>query len=203
MRKTKLAISLAVIGAAILFAGNYDVYAGGGTSPWPINTNVPKKSTTWTGNLVITAEIANISGSPAPGLPADVYPTLGGLYQDVIVKISFFVRLENSSKGYATFSGLAKYDEVDSQGKVTGTYYLFYVPTHYGSGLIGAALNKFLTEKVYLNLPPGGYSNGALTSVTNGVYNVDTQLKLDQYGRQNFQPETPLYFNADITVATW
>ena len=199
MRKRKLAISLVVIGAAILFAGNYDVYAGAGTNPWPIGS-APRRSTKWTGTLVITGEIANVSGLPAPGLPADAAPTISDQYKDFIVKIEFFVRLQNSRLGYATFSGLAKYEEPQQVGT---QYYLFYVLTDYASGRIGEALTKFLTERVYPNLPRGPYNNGVLTSLTNSTTNVDIQLRLDPYGRESLQPETPLYYNADITVATW
>lgn len=67
--KTKLAISFLVVAAAILFAGNNDLYAGGGTNPWGTGT-APRGSTTWTGTLVITGQIANV-----PGLPPDAMPT--------------------------------------------------------------------------------------------------------------------------------
>ena len=193
MRKTNLAISLMVIGAAILFVGNYDVYAGGNVpNPWGTGT-APKGSTTWTGTLVITGEIANVPGLPAPYLPTDATPTVSTQYKDLIVKIGFFVRLENSKKGYATFSGLAR----DIEG-----YYFFYALSDYANGRIGEALNKFLNDKVYPHLPGGPY-NGVLTGVTNDVTNVGAQLRLDPVsGRESLQPETPLYFNSNITVAT-
>ncbi|OGW52294.1 MAG: hypothetical protein A2Y81_04320 [Nitrospirae bacterium RBG_13_43_8] len=199
MRKTKTVISFVVIVVAILFAGNYDVYAGAGVpNPWGI-LPAPKGSTSWTGTLVITGQIANVSGLTA-GLPADAAPvplppTTG--YKDQIIKIEFFVRLENSKRGYATFSGLAKYEEVGKE------YYLFYALGDYANGRIGEALNKFLNDKVYPNLPGGPY-NGVLTGVTDDVTNVDIQLQVVdlQTGKQNLQAETPLYFNAKITVAT-
>ncbi len=199
MRKAKLAISLVVIGMVILFLGSNNLYAGGGTTPWPLGL-APKGSTIWTGTLVITGQIANVPGLPAPYLPSasDVRPTIttdgsgGYTYIDQIVKVEFFVRLENSKKGFATFSGLAR----DSEG-----YYFFYALTDYANGRIGEALNKFLTDKVYPNLPGGPYT-GVLTDVANDVTNVGTQLRLNQYGQASLQPETPLYFNAKITVAT-
>ncbi len=192
MTKTKLAISLVVIGVVILFAGNHDVYAGGNVpNPWGLQL-APKGSTTWTGTLVITGQIANVPGLPAPYLPSDATPTVNAQFMDQLVKIEFFVRLENSKKGYATFSGLAR----DNDG-----YYFFYALSDYANGRIGEALNKFLTDKVYPNLPGGPYT-GVLTDVVNDVTNVGTQLRLNQYGQPSLQPETPLYFNANITVAT-
>jgi len=192
MRKTKIAISFLVVAVAILFAGNNDLYAGAGVpNPWG-KLPAPKGSTTWTGTLVITGQIANVPGFPVPGLPNDATPAVSPGYKDLIVKIEFFVRLENSKKGYATFSGLAK----DNNG-----YYFFYALGDYASGRIGEALNKFLAEKVYPNLPGGSYT-GVLTDVTEDKTNVDLQLQLDQYGRESLQPETPLYLNAKITVAT-
>jgi hypothetical protein len=193
MWKTKLAIFLVVIGVAILFVGNNDLYAGAGATPWPIGT-APKKSTTWTGTLVITGQIANVPGLPAPYLPSDAVPTVSTQYKDLIVKIEFFVRLENSRLGYATFSGLAR----DNDG-----YYFFYALSDYANGRIGEALNNFLVNTVNPKLPGGPYPNIVLTSVTNDVTNVGTQLRLDQYGRESLQPETPLYLNANITVATY
>ena len=192
MRKTKLAMSLLVIGAAILFAGNNDLYAGGNVpNPWGIQS-APKGSTIWTGTLVVTGQIANVPGLPAPYLPTDATPTINSAYMDQLVKIEFFVRLENSKLGYFTFSGLAR--DIDG-------YYFFYALSDYASGRIGEALNKFLTDKVYPFLP-GGAGKGVLTGVTNDVSNVGTQLRINQYGQASLQPETPLYFNADITVAT-
>ncbi len=192
MAKTKLAISLVVIAAAFLFVGNNDLYAGGNvTNPWGLQP-APKGSTMWTGTLVITGQIANVPGLPAPYLPSDATPTVNAQFMDQLVKIEFFVRLENSKKGYATFSGLAR----DNDG-----YYFFYALSDYANGRIGEALNKFLTDKVYPNLPGGPYT-GVLTDVVNDVTNVGTQLRLNQYGQPSLQPETPLYFNANITVAT-
>jgi hypothetical protein len=193
MRKIKLVISFLVIAVVILFAGSNDLYAGAGVAnPWG-TLPAPKGSTTWTGTLVITGQIANVPGLPAPYLPTDAAPTISTQYKDLIVKIEFFVRLENSKLGYATFSGLAR----DNDG-----YYFFYALSDYANGRIGEALNRFLTEKVYANLA-GGFQQGVLTAVTNDVSNVDTQLRLDQFGRESLQPETPLYFNANITVATY
>lgn len=192
MKKTKLAISFLVIGAAILIVGNNDVYGWGGVpNPWGI-LPAPKGSTTWTGTLVITGQIANVPGLPAPGLPNDATPAVSPGFKDLILKMEFFVRLENSKKGYRTFSGLAKDD---------GGYYFFYALGDYANGRIGVALNKFLNDKVYPHLPGGPYQ-GVLTDVTDSVTNVDLQLQLDQYGRESLQPETPLYFNGKITVAT-
>lgn len=193
MRKTKLAVSCLVIAVAILLAGSGDLYAGGGvTNPWGI-LPAPRVSTLWTGTLVITVQIANVPGLPAPYLPSDAAPTISSQYKDLIVKIEFFVRLENTKKGYATFSGLAR----DNDG-----YYFFYALSDYANGRIGEALNKFLNDKVYPNLPGGPYS-GVLAGLTNDVTNVDTQLRVDPVsGRENLQPETPLYLNANITVAT-
>jgi len=198
MRKTKLAIFLVVIGAAILFVGN-DLYAGAGATPWPIGA-APRKHTNWTGTLVITAEIANVPGLPTPYLPTGVTPTIvpngsgGYIYIDQLVKIQFFLRLENSRLGYATSSGLAR----DNAG-----YYFFYVLSDYASGRIGEALQNFLVHTVNPNLPGGPYSNIVLTSLTNDVTNVGTQLRVNQYGQPSLQPESPLYLNADVTVATW
>ena len=195
MTKTKLAIFLVVIGVAILFAANNDLYAGAGATPWPIGT-APKKSTTWTGTLVITGEIANVPGLPAPYLPADATPTPPSTgYRDLLVKIEFFVRLQNSSLGYATFSGLAR----DNEG-----YYFFYALSDYANGRIGEALQNFLVKTVNPNLPGGPYPNIVLTSLINDVQNVGTQLRINQQtGQESLQPESPLYLNANITVGTW
>jgi hypothetical protein len=192
MRKMKLAVSFLVIAVAILFAGNNDLYAGGGTTPWPIS-ETPRGSTTWTGTLVITGQIANVPGLPAPGLPSDSRPLVSDQYKDLIVKIEFFVRLENSKKGFGTFSGLGK----DNEG-----YYLFYAIGDYGPGRIGEALMRFLNEKVKGYLPGGPYTDIFLTGLTEDKSNVGDQLQLVG-GRENLQPETPLYLNAKITVATY
>ncbi len=194
MRKTNIAISFLVVAVAIVFAGNYDAHGYGGVpNPWGIVSPAPR-GTTWTGTLVITGQIANVPGLPAPGLPDGATPANSPGYKDLIVKVEFFVRLENSKKGYATFSGLAKDN---------GGYYFFYALGDYANGRIGEALNKFLTDKVYPNLPGGPYSGGALTGLTEDITNVDLQLRLDQYGRESLQPETPLYLNAKITVVTF
>jgi hypothetical protein len=120
-----------------------------------------------------------------------VFPETG--YTDPVVKIQFFVRLENSRLGYATFSGLAKYEEPQQVGT---QYYLFYVLTDYASGRIGEALNRFLNEKVYPNVPKPN-SGGALTGLTDDQTNVDIQLG------SGLQAGTPLYLNAKITVVTF
>lgn len=197
MSKMRLAVCFLVIAVAILFAGSNDLYAGSGTNPWAPGI-APKGSTIWTGTLVITGQIANVPGMPAPYLPPDVTPTIttdgsgGYTYIDQIVKIEFFVRLHNSKLGSASFSGLAR----DAEG-----YYFFYALTDYANGRIGEALKRFLEEKVYPNLPGGPYT-GVLTGVTEGDQNVGAQLRTDASGRQHLQPETPLFLNADITVAT-
>jgi hypothetical protein len=202
MRKTKIAISLVVIGAVLLFAGNYDTYAGANVpDPW-FKGVAPKGSTTWTGTLVITGEIANVPGLPAPGLPPDAEPTISAQYKDLIVKIQFFVRLENSKKGVATFSGLGK-ELYPPNAQIQQTYYYYYALGDYANGRIGKALQNFLNNQVYPNLPGGPWQGGVLTSVTNDQTNVDTQLELDGNGRESLQPETPLYLNAAITVATY
>jgi len=186
MRKTKIAISFVVIAVAILFAGNEDLYAGAGVAnPWGIVSPAPR-GTQWTGSLVITGQIVDVPGLPG-GLPADaapVPPETG--YTDQIVKIEFFVRLEHN-KLDATFSGLG----IDNNG-----YYLFYALADYASGRIGEALNRFLKEKVYPNLPKP-YSGGALTGLTDDITNVDIQLS------RGLQAGTPLYLNANITVVTF
>ena len=197
MRKTKTVISFVVIVVAILFAGNYDVYAGAGVpNPWGFSS-APRGSTTWTGTLVITAQIADVPGLMA-GLPTDAVPADPIVFKDQIVKIEFFVRLENSKKGSATFSGLAKNIVTDSSG-IKHTYYLFYAIGDFLSGRIGEALNRFLANKVYPNLPGGPY-NGALTGLTEDTQNVELQLQVVGGG---LQAETPLYLNAKITVATF
>jgi len=186
MRKTQIAISFVVIAVAILFAGNNDLYAGGGVeNPWGIVSPAPP-GTKWTGSLVITAQIADVPGLPG-GLPAGaapVPPETG--YLDPVVKIQFFVRLEHRLLD-ATFSGLA----IDNNG-----YYLFYPLADYASGRIGEALNRFLNEKVYPNLPKPN-SGGVLTGLTDDQTNVDIQLG------SGLQAGTPLYLNAKITVVTF
>jgi len=189
MRNTKLTISFLIISLTILFAGYNDLYAGAGVfNPWGIVSPAPK-GTQWKGSLVITAQFVDVPGLPA-GLPPDAAPVPSESgYIDQIVKIGFYVRLQRKDL-YATFSGLA----VDNQG-----YYLFYPLADYANGRIGEALNKFLKEKVYPNLPfltkpPTG---GVLTSFTDDQTNVDTQL-----GR-GLQAGTPLYLNANITVITF
>jgi hypothetical protein len=188
MRKTKIAISFLVIAVAILFAGNQDLYAGAGVpNPWGIVSPAPP-GTKWTGNLVITGQLADVPGLPG-GLSPDAQPLdpcVTGC-NDQVVKIQFFVRLENKRQGFATFSGLAK----DQNG-----YYLFYPLADYGSGRIGDMLNKFLNDKVYPNLPGGPYARGVITDLSDDVTNVDTQLC------RGLQAETPLYLNANITVVT-
>lgn len=187
MRKTKIAVSFVVIVVAILFAGNEDLYAGAGVpNPWGIVSPAPR-GTQWKGSLVITAQIVDVPGLPG-GLPADaapVPPETG--FTDQIVKIEFFVRLEHGLLPDTTFSGLA----IDNNG-----YYLFYALADYASGRIGEALNRFLNEKVYPNLPKPN-SGGVLTGLTDDQTNVDIQL-----GR-GLQAGTPLYLNAKITVVTF
>jgi hypothetical protein len=201
MRKTKLAISLVVIVAAILFAGNGDLYAGANVeNPW-LTQLAPRGSTPWTGNLVITARIANVQELPANGLPSDAMPTISDQYKDFVVKIEFFVRLENNKKGWKTFSGLAKYTLESPEPP--GEYYLFYLLSDYANKRIGEALNKFLADRVYPNLPGNVTgAKGVITSVTEAWQNANDQLKLVD-GYESLQPETPLYFNAKITVATY
>ena len=191
MKKRKIVIPFVLIAVAIFFAGSSDVSATGGVpNPWGIVSPAPR-GTEWTGTLVITGQIADVSGLPG-GLPGDAVPLVSPGYKDQIVKIEFFVRLE-TRKGSATFSGLAR----DNDG-----YYLFYALGDYGSGRIGEALNKFLSDKVYPNLPGGPY-NGTLTALTEGSDNVEFQLQVDPQGRQLLQAGTPLYYNAKITVVTW
>jgi hypothetical protein len=113
-----------------------------------------------------------------------VFPETG--YTDPVVKIQFFVRLEHRQLD-ATFSGLA----IDNNG-----YYLFYALADYASGRIGEALNRFLNEKVYPNLPKPN-SGGVLTGLTDDQTNVDIQLG------SGLQAGTPLYLNAKITVVTF
>lgn len=187
MRKTKLAISFVVIAVAILFAGNEDLYAGGGVeNPWGIVSPAPR-GTVWKGSLVITGQIVDVPGLPG-GLPADAAPVPCETgYLDPVVKIHFFVRLERGQLPDSTFSGLA----IDNNG-----YYLFYPLADYASGRIGEALNRFLKEKVYPNLPKPN-SGGALTSLTDDQTNVDIQLGT------GLQAGTPLYLNAKITVVTF
>lgn len=184
MGRTKIVILFVLVAVAILFAGKDDLYAGAGVpNPWGIVSPAPR-GTVWTGTLVIAAQIADVPGLPG-GLPGDATPETGQGYKDQIVKIEFFVRLENSKKGSAAFSGLAKDND---------QYYLFYALGDYGSGRIGEALNKFLTDKVYPKLPGGPYT-GVLTALS-GTTNVDIQLQVGQ----GLQAETPLYYNAKITV---
>ena len=194
MRKTKIVIPFVLIVVAILFIGNGDVYGTGGVqNPWGINYS-PPRGTEWTGTLVVTGQLVNVSGLPG-GLPDDALPLVIPGYKDQIVKIEIFVRLENNKKGSATFSGLAR----DSEG-----YYLFYaLGDHHDGGRIGEALNKFLSDKVYPNLPGGPYTGGALTALTDGSNNVEFQLQVDPQGRQLLQAGTPLYYNAKIKVVTY
>ena len=187
MRKTKMAIYFVVIAVAILLAGNNDLYAGAGVAnPWGIVTPAPP-GIQWKGSLVITAQIVDVSGLPG-GLPPDaapVPPETG--YLDPAVKIHFFVRFERGQLPDSTFSGLA----IDNNG-----YYLFYPLADYASGRIGEALNRFLNEKVYPNLPKPN-KGGVLTSLTDDQTNVDIQLG------SGLQAGTPLYLNAKITVVTF
>jgi hypothetical protein len=193
MMKTKIAIPFVLIAVVILLAGNADVYGtGGNPNPWGINYT-PPKGTGWTGTLVVTGQIVDVPGLPA-GLPADATPADPQVYKDQIVKMEFFVTLENKKNPPTTFSGLAK----DKEG-----YYLFYAlgdffnsPSVGEPSRIGEALNKFLKDKVYPNLPGGPY-NGALTGLTEQSTNVGSQL---QYG---LEAETPLYYSAKIAIVTW
>lgn len=206
MRKTKIATSLVVMAVAILLAGNSDLYAGGGTTPWPIPSPVPS-GTTWTGTLIITGQIQDVPGlpgcqipNPTPppallllpcGLPADATPAAPSDFKDQIVKIEFFVRLE-TKKQFATFSGGA----IDNDG-----YYLFYAVGDFFNGRIGEALGRFLNEKVAPNLPGGPYAHAVLAaSPTDGQTNVDRQLAV---GGPGLQVGTPLYLNTKITVVLY
>lgn len=201
MRKTKIMISFVLIAAAILFAGN-ELLLGSScpTDPWGIVSPAPR-GTEWTGTLVITAQIADVSSLPA-GLPGDANPLVIAGYKDQIVKIAFFVRLENSKKGSATFSGLAKYILEDPPG-VEHEYYLFYALGDYCSGRIGDALKKFLSDKVYGYLPLNATNaKGALTGLTEPDDTV-VQLQVDNTGRQLLQAGTPLYYSAKIKVVTY
>ena len=66
--KKKKTLTFAVIAMAILFAGNEDLYAGGGVeNPWGIVSPAPS-GIKWTGNLVITGQIVSVPGLPG-GLP--------------------------------------------------------------------------------------------------------------------------------------
>jgi hypothetical protein len=185
------------VATAILLAGSSLLYgAGGVTNPWGLNPSAT--GTAWTGTLVISGQIVDVSGLPAGGLSDTFYPlVLPGGYQDQVVKLKFFVNLSNNAKkNPATFSasGLGK----DSSG-----YYLFYALGDYGSGRFGDALNTFLKQKVYPNLPGGPYTGScALKSLSNDSNNVETQLRVDSYGRNLFVPETPLYYSATITIVT-
>jgi hypothetical protein len=195
--KTKIVIPFLLIVVAILFAGNDGLYGSGGVpNPWGINYS-PPRGTEWTGTLVITGQIADVSGLPGIGTwpPAfpDAIPVITG-YSDQIVKIEFFVRLENAKRGSATFSGLAK----DTNG------YFFYALGDYANGRIGEALNKFLSDKVYPYLPGNGLNaKGALTDWTEDRNNVESQLTVDEYGRPRLTPESPLYYSAKIKVVTY
>jgi hypothetical protein len=185
MRKSNKVFPFLVLALAVLFAGSADVYGSGGLeNPWGLVSPAPR-GTEWTGTIVMTAQIADVPGLPN-GLPAEAAPTILPGYNDQVVKIGFFLRLGNK-KGEFTFSGLA----MDDEG-----YYLFYALGDYASGRIGEALNRFLREKVYPFLPP--YTNGALINLL-GTNNVEYQL---QVGR-GLQAETPLYYNAKITVVTY
>ena len=64
---------------------------------------------------------------------------------------------------------------------------------------MGEALDNFLRNTVYPNLPPFYKSNGYLTSLTNDQTNVDSQLSV----LGNLQAGTPLYLNAQITAVTY
>ena len=183
MTKTKIVIPFLLIAAAVLFAGNNGVYGSAGVpNPWRTVSTAPK-GTEWTGTLVITGRIVDVTGLPAGLLPAGAEPAPG--YQDQIVKIEFFVRLENAKRASFTFSGVAIDDN---------EYYLFYAVGDY-TGRITDALHNFLENKVYPKLSSNG--TGALTEVTGSSNNVETQLV---YG---LQAGTPLYYSAKIKVVTY
>ena len=123
-------------------------------------------------------------------MPPDSEPEELPGYTDQVVKLGFFVRLENKKLGWDTFSGLAR-DEVG--------YYLFWALGDYFSERIGEALNKFLSERVYPDLPGNTGTDGCLVEWYEEKNNVEYQL-------QNFiglDPESPLYYSAKITVATY
>jgi hypothetical protein len=189
--KKKPTISFGMlIATVIIFAGSPDLYAGGGVpNPWGLQTAT---GTSWTGTLVIHGQIADFPSLP-DGLPADSYPQNSLTQQDHVVKLKFFVRLAGKKPPSYTFSGSGK----DIDGKN-----LFYALGDWASGRLGEALNRFLIEKVCPNLP--GYTKTcALTGLVEGQNNVEDQFTVDGFGRPTaLKVETPLFYNAVITVVT-
>ena len=194
MNKLKILFPFLLVAVAVCLGVNSVVHATGGLpNPWGIDSKA--KGIRWKGTIVMTAEIADVSGLPA-GLPGDALPLPPAVttHKDQIVKIKFFLKLENAGLGLAaTFSGLAK----DNDG-----YYLFYALGDYASGRIGEALNKFLNDKVYSNLPGDPWTVGAIKAMEESSNNVEEQLRVDELGVQYLQAETPLYYSAKITVVT-
>jgi len=182
-----------LIGVAIIFTGVSTLYSSGGVpNPWGLDPSA--RGQQWTGTLVISGQIADVPGLPAGGLPPDSFIPLNVPgYKDQVLKIKFFVQLGNKKYPAKSFSGLGK----DSNG------YLFYALGDYGSGRFGEALNTFLRQKVYPYLPGGPYTGYCvITGLSNDSNNVETQLRVDSYGRNLFNPETPLYYSATITLVT-
>jgi hypothetical protein len=191
MANTKLTLFVKLFMMACLFIGLNNVYGAGGVpNPWGLTPTT--RGTEWTGILVISGQIADVPGLPA-GLPDNYFPLNVPGYKDQVVKIKFFVRLGNKKYSGTSYSGM---------GRDVNNNYLFYALGDYGSGRLGEALNKFLADKVYPNLPGGPY-NGALTELTEESNNVESQLVTDPYGRNLFKAESPLFYSANIKVVTY
>jgi hypothetical protein len=193
MSKSKIVFSFLLVSVALWIGGASVVHGTGGLeNPWGIDPKA--KGTRWTGTIVMAGEIADVSGLPA-GLPEDALPLLVPTLKDQIIKIKFFLKLDNSQSEPRTFSGLAK----DNEG-----YYLFYALGDYASTRIGEALNRFLSEKVYPFLPGGPWSGGAIKAMGETSNNVESQLLIDpDTGVQFLKAESPLYYSAKITIVTW
>jgi len=189
MMKRRMTFTCFLVGIGMVFLASSGAHASGGLeNPWGIDYSNPK-GTNWEGTIFMTAEIADVPGLPA-GLPEYAAPAGVPGYNDRVVKIGFFIKLENKKLGFVTFSGLA----FDFDG-----FYLFYALGDYASGRIGEALNKFLEERVYPRLPGGPYAGGSLTGMEESSGNVEFQL---QEGR-GLRAETPLYYSAKITVVAY
>jgi len=185
MRRSSFIVMLV---SAMMLAGVPLAYGGSiqGSGPWGTPDPAPKGGTVYSGELVITGNIANTPGLPGWAVPAPPNPALTAGYNDVLATLTFVMKLTARRAAPITFSGLGK-----RPGPLPGTQTTYFnLPADYVTGTLGQAVKDFVLEKC---------PTCALTSVVEVHDNVTVQLDEDEVGG-GMGTESPLYMWLEVEV---
>ncbi len=181
-KKISLSLLLLAMATSIVFSVTSTLYASAcPADPWRTYSNA--RGETWTGTILITYE--PLAKNEKPDMPGYATPLDLPGYTDIIVKISFYLRLYNrSGRDVMTFSC--------SPGRDNDGYTSFWLLGDYCDRQ-GEAVHNFLRTKVYPVLC-GGECTGALKSVVDEGGNTEYQAS------NGYDDSSPLHHSAEITI---